>query len=168
LQILRVSFGVLNTQIKQKQSHITLLLTVFIFILKCFFSKYYYQNILGVFIFFKDVLDSNYMNDMRLQQQQLLNGHRNSNFSTETIVKKRNNNNNTGGSFSLAKNEIDINNEEETNVNSNEFTNNNYHHKSDDIFQQSAYESQYPEDMIGVQVFAKMQEESEFKLKFQI
>jgi len=109
------------------------------------------------------------MNDMRLQQQQQLNGQRNSNFSTATIVKKRNNNNNnnTGGSFSLAKNEIDINNEEETNVNSNEFNTNNYHHNSDDIFQQSAYESQYPEDMIDVQVIAKMQEESEFKLKFQ-
>ena len=107
------------------------------------------------------------MNDMRLQQQQQLNGQRNSNFSTATIVKKRNNNNNTGGSFSLAKNEIDINNEEEPNVNSNEFSTNNYHHNSDDIFQQSAYESQYPEDMIDVQVIAKMQEESEFKLKFQ-
>ena len=101
------------------------------------------------------------MNDMRVQQQlmQLQNGQRNSNFSAGTIVKKRNN---TGGSFSLAKNEID-NNDEDLNVNKNEFVvsnDQNNNNNGDDLFQQSAFESQYPEDMIDVQVIAKMQEES--------
>ena len=102
------------------------------------------------------------MNDMRLQQQQqqqqlLQNGHRNSNFSTATIVKKRNN---TGGSsFSLSKNEI--NQKEDANVNKNDLVVKNFNNStSDDVFQQNSYESQYPEDMIDVQVIAKMQEES--------
>jgi hypothetical protein len=100
------------------------------------------------------------MNDMRVQQQQQLmqlqNGQRNSNFSAGTIVKKRNN---TGGSFSLAKNEID--NDEDLNVNKNGFVvSSDQNNNGDDSFQQSAFESQYPEDMIDVQVIAKMQEES--------
>jgi hypothetical protein len=55
------------------------------------------------------------MNGMSLKQQQL-NAQRNSNISTETIGKKRKMN--TSGLFSLAKNEIVINHDEEANLDS--------------------------------------------------
>ncbi len=94
------------------------------------------------------------MNDLRiqqLQQQQQQQTQRNSNFSTATIVKKRN----TGGSFSLSRQSTDINVDRDyLNVNKNEFIDQNSE-------QENHYtESQYPEDMLDVQVIAKMQEES--------
>ena len=107
------------------------------------------------------------MNDLRLQQtavNQQQQTQRNSNYSTATIVKKRH----TGGSFSLSRPPMhDTNNEHS---NSHEYsshhvnTNNNNNNRNEFIEpnheQENHYEPQYPEDMLDVQVIAKMQEES--------
>lgn len=99
------------------------------------------------------MIDANYMTDVR--QQPPINI-RKTNYSTATITKRRN-----PGVFAAIKNTIELNGADATEfiVNSNGNSSNDFVNDESAHIEHQAPDNQY-EDIMDVQVIAKMQEES--------